>query len=140
MEVQEKMYIANVLPWGTKYYVPTIRKKDRLTALIKGFGRYEVAIDRDKPIITPLNVRDKKWMSNYRYMKFKIEDKETGIDSYRATVNGAFILMEYEYKDNELTYDFNDGKFSDGKNDFKLIITDKVGNTSIFEAEIFRKN
>ena len=139
-EVQEKMYVAKVMPWGAKYYTSTQRKKDRLTALIKDFGRYEIAFDHDDPKITPINVRDKKWMSNYRYLKIKIEDETTGIENYRATVNGEFILMEYEYKNNELTYDFNDGKFEDGKNEFKLIVTDKVGNTSIFEAEIFRKN
>lgn len=140
IEAQEKMYVARVMPWGAKYYTSTTRKKDRITALIKDFGRYEIAYDRDAPKITPINVRDKKWMSNYRYLKIKIEDETTGIENYRATVNDEFILMEYEYKDNMLTYDFNDDKFEDGKNDFKLIVTDKVGNTSIFEAEIFRKN
>lgn len=139
-EVQQKMYIARVMPWGTKYYTNTQRKKDRLVALTKEFGRYEVALDQDDPIITPVNVQNKKWMSNYRYLRIKIEDKTSGIANYRATVNDEFILMEYEYKDKELIYDFNDGKFQDGKNDFKLIVTDNVGNTSIFEAEIFRKN
>lgn len=139
-EVQQQMYVSRVMPWGTQYYTSTQRKKDRLTALIKEFGRYEVALDQDNPIITPVNVRDKKWMSNYRFLRMKIEDKTSGIANYRATVNGEFILMEYEYKDKELIYDFNDGKFQDGKNDFKLIVTDNVGNTSIFEAEIFRKN
>lgn len=138
-DIQQKMYVAKVMPWGAKYYTSTVRKKDRITALIKDFGRYEIAYDHDEPKITPINVRDKKWMSNYRYLKIKIEDETTGIENYRASVNDEFILMEYEYKDNELTYDFNDGKFKDGKNDFKLIVTDKVGNTSIFEAEIFRK-
>ncbi len=139
-EVQDKMYVANVMPWGTKYYTSTIKKKDRITALIKSFGRYEIDYDQDDPKITPINVRNKKWMSNYRYLKLKIDDKTTGIENYRATVNGEFILMEYEYKNKMLTYDFNDGHFKDGKNEFKLIVTDKVGNTSIFEAEIYRKN
>ncbi|GGE16242.1 M23 family metallopeptidase [Psychroflexus salis] len=140
VDVQDNMYVAKVMPWGTKYYTPTQKKKNRITALIKDFGRYEIAYDKDAPTITPINVRNKKWMSNYRYLKLKIDDETTGIENYRASVNGEFILMEYEYKNNMLTYDFNDGKFDDGKNEFKLIVTDKVGNTSIFEAEIFRKN
>ncbi|MGM0634991.1 MAG: M23 family metallopeptidase [Bacteroidota bacterium] len=139
-EELEQIFIANVMPWGTKYYSNTRIKSGRVSAQIKSFGRYELAYDRIPPTITPINVRDKKWMSNYRFLKLKIDDDLSGIDSYRATVNGKFILMEYDYKTKELVYDFNDDIFSQGKNDFKLIVTDKVGNTSIFEAEIYRKN
>jgi hypothetical protein len=39
-----------------------------------------------------------------------------------------------------LVYDFNDGKISDTKNELKVVVSDKVGNTSIFEAEFSRKN
>jgi hypothetical protein len=48
--------------------------------------------------------------------------------------------MEYDYKTNTITHDFNDGKISDTKNELKVVVTDKVGNTAIFEAEFFRKN
>ena len=47
--------------------------------------------------------------------------------------------MEYDYKTNTLTYDFNDNVVTDTKNDFKLIVTDNVGNSSTFEASFFRK-
>ncbi len=133
-------YIANVMPWGTKFYVNTQQKSQRLIASTKSFGRFELAFDREPPTINPLNFRNKKWMSNYDTLKIEIDDEETGIQDYKATVNGNFILMEYDYKTKQLTHYFDDGVFQDGKNDFKLIVTDKVGNTSIFEAEIYRKN
>lgn len=139
-EDKEKLFIANKMPWGDLYYVNTKKKKNRFTAGIKSFGDYTLAKDEVAPTIIPLNFRNKQWLSNYRYLKVKIDDELTGIDSYKATVNGKFILMEYEYKTKTLVHDFNDGVVTDTENNFKLIVTDKVGNTSIFETTFFRKN
>lgn len=139
LEDQAKLYIASVTSWGSKYYVSTYKKKNRLTTKVNQFGTYQLFEDKTPPTIQPKNFRDKQWLSNFRFLKLEIEDEDTGIESYRATVNGEFILMEYDYKTKTLTYDFNDGKISDTKNELKVVVTDKVGNTAIFEAEFFRK-
>jgi hypothetical protein len=135
-----QLFIARVMPWGSKYYVDTVKEENRFHTKIRKFGKYTLALDTEKPTIKPLNFRDNKWMSNYRYLKLKIDDELTGVDSYRATVNGEFILMEYDYKTDTITYDFNDGHFQDGENKLKVVVTDKVGNSAIFEARINRKN
>ena len=137
---KEQLFIARVMPWGSKYYSDTVKEKNRLYTKTKTFGKYTLALDTVKPTIKPLNFRNNKWMSNYRYLKLKINDEHTGIDSYRATVNGDFILMEYDYKTDTITYDFNDDKFKDGKNKLKVIVSDKVGNTAVFKARINRKS
>ena len=139
-EDKSQLYIARVFPWGTKYYVSTYKQRERFTTKVNQFGKYELHSDTVPPTIKPKNFTDKKWMSNYRYLELEIDDEDTGIDSYRATVNGKFILMEYDYKTKTLTHDFNDGVVSDTKNKLKVVVTDKVGNTAIFEAEFFRKN
>ncbi len=102
-------------------------------------GTYALATDRVKPTISALNFKDGQWLSNFRFLKVKINDALSGISNYRATVNGKWILMEYDYKTKTLTYDFNDGIVTDTKNDFKLIVTDNVGNSATFEAAFFRK-
>jgi hypothetical protein len=139
-EDQAKLYVAQVTSWGSKSYSSTYRKKDRLTTKTNQFGTYQLVEDRTPPSIKPKNFRDKQWVSNFRFLELEIEDNESGIEFYRATVNGEFILMEYDYKTNTITHDFNDGKISDTKNELKVVVTDKVGNTAIFEAEFFRKN
>jgi hypothetical protein len=96
-------------------------------------------MDTVAPSIKPLNFQDKKWLSKYRYLKVKIEDELSGISKYRATVNGKWILMEYDYKTNTLVHDFNDNVVKDTKNELKIIVTDNVGNSSTFEATFFRK-
>ena len=56
------------------------------------------------------------------------------------TINGKFILMEYEYKNNTLTHDFSDNVITDtADNDLKVIVTDNVGNTTSFMATFHRK-
>ncbi|MBZ9779128.1 M23 family metallopeptidase [Psychroflexus sp. CAK8W] len=139
-EDQAKLYIAKVAPWGSKYYVSTYKKKDRLTTKTNQFGTYKLFEDNTPPTIKPKNFKDGQWLSNYRYLEMEIDDAETGIESYRATVNGEFVLMEYDYKTKTLTHDFNDGVVTETRNNLKVIVTDKVGNTAIFEAGFSRKN
>lgn len=139
-EDKEKLFIGKKMPWGTIYYQDTTKKRNRFTTGTKEFGEFVLAKDEEAPTIIPINFRDKQWLSNYRYLKVKIDDEITGIDSYKATVNGKFILMEYDYKTKMLMHDFNDGAVTETENNFKLVVTDKVGNTSIFETTFFRKN
>ncbi|SDI50513.1 M23 family metallopeptidase [Winogradskyella thalassocola] len=139
-EHQDKLYVARFYGnYWKPYYVSTSRKGNILTASSKALGTYALSTDMDPPTITPINFHDKKWISNYRYLKVKIDDKLTGISKYRATVNGKWILMEYDYKTDTLIHDFNDNIVKDTKNELKIIVTDNVGNSSTFEATFFRK-
>ena len=54
-------------------------------------------------------------------------------------MNGQWILMEHEPKDNTLIYDFSDIEFDQAQLDFELEVEDQVGNQSGFKATIFRK-
>jgi hypothetical protein len=95
--------------------------------------------DTTVPTIKALNFDDKKWISKNETLEVKIEDDMSGISSYRATINGKFILMEYNYKTDVLTYDFNDEVISASENNLKVIVVDNVGNSATFEATFFRK-
>lgn len=139
-EHKDKLYFARFYgDYWKPYYVSTTRKGNILTARTKSLGKYALAVDTVPPTIEPINFHDKKWISNYRYLKVKIDDELTGISKYRATVNGQWILMEYEYKNNTLIHDFNDNIVKDTKNELKIIVTDNAGNSSTFEATFFRK-
>lgn len=133
------LYIASVSAYGKLYYTSTKRKGSSLSARTKYFGTYTLATDKEGPKITPSNFKNGSWMSNYRYLKIKISDAISGIKNFRATVNGKWILMEYDSKTKILTHDFNDGVITDTKNNLKLIVTDNVGNSSKFESVFYRK-
>ena len=83
--------------------------------------------------------KDKQWLNNYRYLSLKISDDLSGIDTYSATLNGDWILMEYEPKTNTLTYNFDDVILNKKQCALKVTVTDNVGNTNTYEVSFFRK-
>ncbi|HZH68850.1 MAG TPA: M23 family metallopeptidase [Flavobacteriaceae bacterium] len=135
----DKVYIARLSEWGRPYYVNSTRKGDKLSINTRTFGNYKLMADVTPPEIVPLNFSNGRWISNNKTLEIKIEDKDSGIKGYRATLNGKWILMEYEYKKNLLTFDFADDINEGTEYNLKLIVTDNVGNSSIFEATFYRK-
>ena len=137
---KEKLYIAKLTDkTNLPTYASTKRKKNSLSTRTKNLGTYTLAIDTIAPTIVPENFNDGKWLSKYRFLTLKINDTNSGISNYRATVNGKWILMEYDYKKKTLTHDFNDGIVIETKNNLKVIVTDHVGNSETYEATFYRK-
>lgn len=137
---KDKLFIAELLGYK-KYpsYLSSKRKDNILSASSNALGTYALVMDTKSPTIFPVNFQDGKWLSKFRYLTLKISDDLSGISNYRTTINGKWILMEYEYKNNTLTFDFNDNVVTDTKNELKIIVTDNVGNSTTFEATFFRK-
>ena len=137
----DKLYIARLVGYRKQYtiYSKTYKKENTLTTYNKTLGTFALVIDSISPKIKPVSFSKGKWLSKYRYLKVKIEDKESGISNYRATINGKWILMEYDYKKKQLTYDFNDEISIETENNLKIIVTDNVGNSSTFETLFYRK-
>ncbi|GEQ86555.1 peptidase M23 [Patiriisocius marinistellae] len=136
---KSKLFIARLNYRGDPYYNTTRLKGNVLTARTRTLGNYALVADTTSPKIKAVNFTAGKWISNNKTLKIKIDDDLSGISSYRATINGKFILMEYNYKTDVLTYDFDDAIISETENNLKLIVTDNVGNSSTFEAQFFRK-
>ncbi len=137
---KQQLFIAKLYGYYKKPgYVSTKRLGDYLSASTKSLGTFTIARDSVNPTITSVNFQDGKWISKQQYLKVKIDDELSGISNYRATINGKWILMEYEYKKGTLTYDFSDGIITDTENNLKIIVTDNVGNNATFEATFYRK-
>lgn len=139
-EDREKLYLGRLNYKNEVFYAGARIEDNTLSCSSRKLGTYSIGMDKTPPKIRPQNITQGKWMSKYRYLKFKIEDNQSGIKGYRATVNGKFILMEYDYKTKSLIHDFNDNSVTDTENNLKLIVTDNVGNSSTFETTFFRKN
>ena len=102
-------------------------------------GTYVLTKDSLAPSITSLNFKPKQWLSNYAFLKLKIEDDFSGIKSYKGTINGKWILLEHEPKNNTLTFAFDDIDFDQSQLDFILEVEDQQGNNSTYETTVFRK-
>ncbi len=138
---KNKLFIARLVGYYKNYlsYTPTTKKGNTLSARSKILDTYVLGVDTENPEIKPINFQKDKWLSKSRYLKVKVKDEISGIRNYRATINGKWILMEYDAKKNKLTYDFNDNIITETKNNLKIIVTDNVGNSSTFETTFFRK-
>jgi len=104
----------------------------------RSFGKYSLAIDTIAPKIKPVNIFPNKDLSTYNTFSVKISDDLAGIKSYRGTIDNQWILMEYEPKKSTLTYRFDNEKVKSGMHQFKLEVTDGVGNNTTYSAEFIR--
>ena len=139
-EDKTRLFIGSVSRYGNKlYYSPTKKRGNTLSTRTKYLGSYSLGIDSENPEIRAINFKNKNWISNHKYLKVKINDKVSGIKNYRATLNERWILMEYDTKTQLLTYDFEDQTITETENNFKIIVTDNVGNSSTFESIFYRK-
>ncbi|WP_417444850.1 M23 family metallopeptidase [Joostella sp.] len=131
---KEKLFIAHVNEDGRLSYEYTYRKGDLLSTRTRDLGKFKVAKDTVAPVIKPANFRSGQFLSSYGELKLRITDDLSGINSYKATINGEWILTEYEYKKNMLTYDLSDIDFKDSSRNLEVIVTDNVGNSATFNA------
>ncbi len=136
---KQQVYIANVTNKKYPRYTSTKKKIDKVYTSTKLLGDYTLKFDAVNPTIQLYNFKDKQWLSKNKTLKVKIKDQESGIKNYRATIDGEWVLMEYNHKKGILTYDFNDKKLVGSKHLFKLVVSDNVGNTKTISATFFRK-
>ena len=124
---------------GKKQFLPTQKKSDQWLTKVKTTGQFTFGRDSIPPTVKASNFKDQQWLSRYRYLKIKIDDSQSGIASYRGTLNGQWILFEYEPKNKTLTYDFRDKRFPEAKHELVLEVSDGVGNTTKRQWTIYRK-
>ncbi|MBN2174933.1 MAG: M23 family metallopeptidase [Bacteroidales bacterium] len=102
---------------------------------IREFGNYCVVVDTVPPEIKALNVSNNENIQNQQSIRVKITDELSGIESYRGTLNGKWILMEYDEKNDLLIYNFDEHLLK-GQNHFELVVKDKNQNTSTLNLNL----
>ncbi|MCB0804827.1 MAG: M23 family metallopeptidase [Bacteroidales bacterium] len=102
---------------------------------IRSFGKYCVASDTLPPQIIPVNIPANGSLLAQQDIRIKIKDELAGIRSYRGTLNGNWILMEYDAKSDLLTY-FFDKHLKDGENSFELTVEDESGNVATYRSSL----
>lgn len=136
-QLKEKVYVAKVDEKGDFWYMGNIWRNNMLSAKVREFGNFCIAADTINPIVKGVNIYPGKKFNTQTSIKCTIEDKESGIDNFRAEIDENWILMEYDYKRKLLTFDIPKD-FKSGKHTFKLIVNDKLKNKKIYTAEFFR--
>ena len=138
-EEKKQLFIARLDSRLRPSYTSTYKRGNTFTARTRNLGTYTLAKDTIAPKVYPKNFKDKQWLNNYRYLSVHISDDLSGINTYSATLNGKWILMEYEPKKNTLTYNFDDNIVDEKECELKVVVTDNVGNTTTYTSTFFRK-
>jgi len=113
---------------------------DMLKTRVRSFGDYCIMADTIAPSITPVvfapDMRKKSSMAFRISDNFAISGTADGM-RYRGTVDGKWILFEYDKKRARLTYDF-DEHVGPGQHVLKLSVVDDKGNERVFERPFTR--
>ncbi|WP_087562796.1 M23 family metallopeptidase [Polaribacter sp. SA4-10] len=136
---KQQLYIANVAYPKYPYYKNTRKKDSTFYTTTKTLGKYALVSDKEKPKIKLLYIKDNQWISKFKTLKVEISDIGSGIKNYSATIDGKWILMEYNHKKRVLTYKFSDKKLVGSKHIFKIVVSDNVGNTKELSTSFYKK-
>ncbi len=92
------------------------------------FGDFTILEDLTPPTINPVVV-------NNHVARFRINDDLSGISSYRATVDGQWLLMYYDPKSATIWSErLNKDVLMKGK--FELVVVDKAGNRAVYTTDL----
>lgn len=137
VDMPEKTFIASI-KGSKKIYHPTKRNGNTFSCYSKNLGGFTLAKDTVAPKITLLNAAKLKNMDREKRLSLRITDDVSGIKSYKGYLNQKWVLFEYDAKSDLITYELNPDELADGANQLKVIVTDNLGNSAIFETSFFR--
>lgn len=92
------------------------------------FGQFTILKDTIPPTIQVIYV-------NNQAVRIKVRDNLSGISNFEATVNGKWLLLNYDAKSDAIMSErlSNDELL---KGDFELIVTDNAGNKKVYKRKI----
>jgi hypothetical protein len=103
---------------------------------IRTFGDMCIVADTIAPEIRPLSI-DNNTLTEPNRIRFKISDKLSGIKHYEGTIDGKWVLFEYDAKRDLLTYYFDERIKKEKKHKIELLVEDHKQNSSIYTATFF---
>jgi len=99
-----------------------------LTAKILNFGDYFVMLDTTPPVLTPVALRQNQRVAANQ-ISFMCADNLSGISKYNAYLDGKWLLMEYDAKNNRMICRLDDSLVP-GNHVLKIVVSDQVNNES----------
>ena len=85
----------------------TIYKNGYFTTRTRNLGTFTLMKDTIPPVLKPMNFKQNGLVTGST-LKVEVKDDLSGVESYSASINGEWVLFEYEPKTRTLTFDFSD--------------------------------
>lgn len=97
-------------------------------ASFREFGSFQLMIDTEPPVITPVGFKDGMDCSKQKRIVFSIKDNAEDLGSFSATLDDNWLCFSND-KGRRFIYEF-DEKCPAGEHVLKITATDLVGNTT----------
>ncbi len=131
------IYVATIDKKNNISFLGNSRVDDFIEAKTNKLGTYFIARDSIRPSVIPLNFKDKGSVAENWSLRVKIDDLGTGISKYAMYINDQWVLADYDAKNKLLMYQI-DNRLKPGHNVIKVIVSDMVGNETVYTAVILR--
>lgn len=133
--LRPKAFIAYIDQDGDVVNYGGVWEGDMLKAKVRDLGDFCIMVDEEKPKIIPGYFKSS--MKSAGRMTFKMTDNFATSGNarrvqYRATVDGQWILMEYDAK-NDLLFHRFDGKIKPGNHQLRIEVWDSRNNVAVLE-------
>lgn len=131
--LQTKACIVSVSDKGKKSYIGGTFDNGWIKANTKSFGNFGVCIDTIPPKLKPAFKFHKDSviidLNKENYIGIIVNDDLSGIKKHRATIDGKWVLCEFETKKDLLFYTF-DERYTPGIHTFYIEVWDDKDNKS----------
>jgi murein DD-endopeptidase MepM/ murein hydrolase activator NlpD len=124
---KQKLHVYSINSSGKKTFVGGEWNENDIHFKTRNFGTFVLEEDNIDPEIVPIKVDSSQ-------LRFKISDKMSGIKDFEANVNGEWVLMRYEHKQNVIWSEKQSSSPFRGK--VTLKVQDNAGNVKIWSTTI----
>ncbi|MFA8300041.1 MAG: M23 family metallopeptidase [Hyphomicrobiales bacterium] len=129
-DLRSNLYVIRKAPREKEYVFNGKVEGNQFVFQTQFFGYYTLALDT-----TPPHVYNHK-LDSLGNIEINIRDEESGIKKYRCQLNGKWILMEYEPKENVLIYKKDKRYKKHRRNLLQIEVWDNVGHKTYYETSI----
>lgn len=138
--LREKAFIAYCQPDQKIITCGGSWEGEMLKTKVRDLGDFSVMVDTEAPRIQPDKFSSN--MTGYNRMSFKVKDNfptAPNVDAfqYDAYLDGEWILMEYDAKNDLLTHRFEEN-LPKGEHQLRLVVRDDRNNEAVF-SKIFKR-
>ncbi len=138
--LQSKACIISISSKGKVEYEGGSYADHYVSTKTKHFGNFTIGIDATPPHLALATKSKGQAVANFakaRIIGISATDNLSGIKTYRATIDGKWVLCEYEPRKNLLYYIFDDALKS-GEHSFRIEVADDKQNTSVLSFKFKR--
>lgn len=137
--IKDKLLISSLNANGTILAIGGGYDTDKngwVTARTSTFSNALIVADSIPPVVKIINANKEGLIKDTLGLTIRIEDDLSGIASYKMTLNGKWMLTDYDAKNDLLTYLFDEKTIFNQKQEAIITVKDKKENVTILKKEI----